>query len=545
MDNKEPAGKAKAQPVTTPPPDAKASAGALPSTKRHPPATPLRPSPTVVKASADRGRRAGSRFHWWHGIIVVAAVVAITAIGLGWKLLKVSGTVFDNGADTSVFGQLGKLILPGDRELKQDAKHRTNILLVGYGGVGHEGPYLADTIILASLDNTTKEVGMLSIPRDFLVDLPGYGYRKINNALAFGMTEENPKGGDVLITKAVEEVTGQTVHYFARVDFNGFKQAVDAVNGVDITVDTAFKDFEYPTYNYGYQTIAFEIGKQRMDGERALQFTRSRHGTNGEGSDFARSVRQQKLLFALQEKARSVGTLTNPGKISGLIDTLGAHVSTTFELWEVMRFANLAKEFSPDRVATRVLETTADSVVRAGTGIEGAYIIQPRLGLGNYAEIQELTNNIFQYNAVATEAAPIQVVNATTETGLADTVGHALRGYSYDVRSVTSPNKVSYDTSIIVDLSNGQAPQTVASLQQRFGGSITTSLPADLLLAPGRTIVNQPGRAGSSSAGNANGNTNSPIVEPKVLLILGRSAITIANSMYPNVIRNLPPARST
>lgn len=497
--------------MTPTPPDADAKAGALPSAKRR------------------------YHFHWWHSLVVVVAIVACTAIGLGWKLLRVSGSVFNNGSDTSTFGQLGKLILPGDRDLKQDAKHRTNILLVGYGGPGHEGPYLADTIILASIDNTTKDVGMLSIPRDFLVDLPGYGYRKINNALAFGMTEANPKGGDALITKVVEDVTGQTVHYFARVDFNGFKQAVDAVGGVDITVDTAFKDFEYPTYTFGYQTISFETGKQHMDGERALQFTRSRHGTNGEGSDFARSKRQQKLLFAIQEKALSVGTLTNPGKISGLIDTLGAHVSTTFELWEVMRFANFAKELSPDRIATRVLETTPDSVVRAGTGTEGAYVIQPRLGLGNYAEIQELTNNIFQYNAVATEAAPIQVVNATTETGLADTVGHALRGYSYDVQSVTSPKATTYDTSIIVDLSNGQAPQTVASLQQRFGGTITTSLPPDLTLASGRAIVNR----------NTNGNTNSAAVEPKVLLILGRSAITIANSMYPNVIRNFLPARST
>ncbi len=510
MAHKDPAGTAKVQPAKANPPDAKANAGALPSP------------------------RSGYHFHWWHGIVVVAAVVAVTAIGLGWKLLRVSGTVF-SGDDTSTLGQLGKLILPGDRELKQDAKHRTNILLVGYGGPGHEGPYLADTIILASIDNTTKDIGMLSIPRDFLVDLPGYGYRKINNALAFGMTEEDPKGGDALITKVVENVTGQAVHYFARVDFNGFKQAVDAVGGVDITVETAFKDYEYPNSNFGYQTISFEAGKQHMDGEQALQFTRSRHGTNGEGSDFARSKRQQKILFALQEKALSVGTLTNPGKISGLIDTLGAHVSATFELWEVMRFANLAKELSIDRVATRVLETTADSVVRAGTGTEGAYIIQPRLGLGNYAEIQELANNIFQYNAVASEATPIQVINATAQTGLADTVGHTLRGYSYDVRSVTSPKNVQYDTSIIVDLSNGQAPQTVASLQQRFGGSITTSLPAGLTLEPGRTIGNQ----------NTNKNPSGSFADPKVLLILGRSAITVANSMYPNVIHNLPPARST
>ncbi len=477
-------------------------------------------------------------FHWWHLAVATAGVVAVVAIGLGWKLLRVSADVFGGTNNASPLEQLGKLIVPGDRELKHDDKNRTNILLVGHGGPGHEGPYLADTIILASIDNTTQDVAMLSIPRDFLVDIPGYGYRKINNALAFGNTTAEPTGGDALMTKIVESVTGQTVHYFTRVDFNGFKQAVDAVGGIDVTVDVPFVDYEYPTYNYGYQTIRFETGTQHFDGERALQFSRSRHGTNGEGSDFARSKRQQKLLLALREKTLSLGTLTNPGKISGLLDSLGSHVNTTFELWEVARLASIAKDLSPERLVTRVLETSTDNLVRQGTGLDGAYVIQPRLGLGNYAEIHELAANIFQNNAVLREAAPVQVVNATGEAGLASSVSTFLRGFAYNVRSYAqAPKTTRYDNTVIVDLSNGTATQTVAALQQKYGGTVTTILPTDVPLTAGTTVTN--GNA------NHNQNTNTEIAAPKVLLVLGKTAISIASNSYPSASRNLPPASST
>ncbi|MEK7570325.1 MAG: LCP family protein [Patescibacteria group bacterium] len=487
-------------------------------------------SPTPETAKVPEPLHPKKRFHWWHAVVGVFAVIAIVAIGLGWKILTVGSSVFSGTNGTSTLGQLGKLIVPGDRELKNDGNGRTNILLVGHGGPGHEGPYLADTIILASIDQRTSDVAMLSIPRDFLVELPNYGYRKINNALAFGRTDEKPEGGDALITQAVQDVTGQTVHYFTRVDFNGFKEAVDTLGKLNVNVETPFVDAEYPTYNFGYQTIRFESGEQKMDGERALQFSRSRHGNNGQGSDFARSARQQKLLFAFREKALSVGTLTNPAKISGLLDDLGSHVHTTFELWEVARLAHIAKELTPEKVVSRVLETTPDNLVRQGTGTDGAYVIQPRLGLGNYAEIHELEKNIFQLNAVAKEKVAIQVQNATGETGLADMVGKTLRGFAYDIVSIGTPKGVRYEQSVVVDLSNGQAPQTVASLQSKYGATITTTVPADITLATSKPLANL--------------NTNTP-TNPQIILILGTSAVTIVNSATLPAARNLPASSST
>ena len=497
MAHKDPAEIAKAQPQDPTPPDAKAKAGALPSKK--PP----------------------YKFHWWHGIIVVASVIAVVIIGMGVKLVQVSGKVFGGNTNSSALDQLGRLIIPGDRQLKQDDNHRTNILLAGYGGPGHDGAYLADTIIFVSINNDTNDIATLSLPRDLLVNLPGSGYRKINNALAFGMTEANPHGGDAMLTNAVQEVTGQTIHYFAKIDFNGFKAAVDAVGGVEITVDNAFTDYEYPDNNYGYQTIKFEVGRQQMNGEKALEFVRSRHGTNGEGSDFARSKRQQKLLFALREKALSLGTLTNPSKVSGLLDSLGNHVFTTFELWEVARLGAIMKELTPDKLVTRVLETTSDNLVVVGTGADNAYVIQPRIGLGNWTEVHDLSANLFQLNIVEREAAIIQVINSTTKTGFAESVGHTLRGFGFDVQTVASPKGVTEELTTVVDLTGGKAPQTIASLQQRYKASVTTSLPSNLTLTPGKTIVNY----------NSNGNKNVNVaLPPNVILILGNDAITTATN---------------
>jgi polyisoprenyl-teichoic acid--peptidoglycan teichoic acid transferase len=495
--------------------------------------TPAHPNPThspePVVSSASSKKHHRYHFHWWHAAVACLLIIALGAIGVGWKFLQAGTNVFHGNSNSSRLSQLGKLIVPGDRELKNDGKGRTNILLVGHGGDGHDGPWLADTIIFASINQASGEVAMLSIPRDFLVNLPNYGYRKINNALAFGRTDENPTGGDALITKAVEEVTDQTIQYYGRVDFAGFKKAVDDIGGIDVTVDTAFTDYEYPTYNYGYQTIKFETGIQHFDGERALQFSRSRHGNNGEGSDFARSKRQQKLLFAFREKALSLGTLTSPGKISGLLDTLGTHVSSTLELWEVARIAGVIKDLSPDKIVTRVLETTTDSLVRAGTGTDGAYIIQPRLGLGNYQEIQELAANIFQLNAVEQEAAPVQIQNATNQTGLAETVGHTLRGFTYDIASTATVKNQSFEQSLILDLSNGKAPQTVAALQQKYGATVTTSLPPNLTLDTGKPL-------------SGNYNVNSKNTTPQVILILGKSAISIVNSTLPPSARKLLPS---
>ncbi|RJO59067.1 LytR family transcriptional regulator [Candidatus Parcubacteria bacterium] len=490
-------------------------------------------SPRILLSKATEKPKNKLRIHWWRLGFIAFGIFAIAIILVGWRVLTVGTQVFHGNNNASALSQLGRLIVPGDRELKNDGNKRTNFLFVGHGGEGHDGPYLADTIIFASLDQNQNSVAMLSIPRDFLVDLPGYGYRKINNALAFGLTEANPSGGDELMLKVVESITGQKIHYYMRIDFNGFRKAVDDLGGIEVNVENSFTDYQYPTYNYGYQTIKFEAGEQHFNGEKALQFARSRHGTNGENSDFARSIRQQKLLFAFREKALTLGTLTNPGKINALLKTLGDHVSSNLELWEVLRLAEVAKNLSTHSVITRVLETGPTGLVKAATGLDGAYVLQPRIGLGNYQEIQELTKDIFILNQVAKEAAPIQIQNATSEKGLAETAATTLNGFAYEVTSVTNLKTTRYDQSFVVDLSNGHAVQTVAQLKKRYNAEVVTELPADITLQLNQNLN-----------GNLNQNRNLSLNPPKIILVLGRASVTTVNNQAKPHLQKASPTSS-
>ena len=186
----------------------------------------------------------------------------------------------------------------GWENLKGELDDRINFLLLGQGGVGHEGPYLTDTIIFASLKPSTKELAMFSIPRDFYVKIPKNGWARINSANSIGETTDYDGGGSAYTAKIIEDVFDQPVHYWLRVDFDAFQKIIDDLGGVNVCVDHSFTDEYYPDENFGYEPVEFEEGCQKMNGDTALKFSRSRHGTNGEGSDFARSARQQKIILA-------------------------------------------------------------------------------------------------------------------------------------------------------------------------------------------------------------------------------------------------------
>ncbi|MFH0927967.1 MAG: LCP family protein, partial [bacterium] len=233
---------------------------------------------------------------------VFAASIAFLALGASLASFAIAAknpketSILDN---IPVISQIRGFFGSKANGPKSDNTGRTNILLLGVGGYGHEGPQLSDTILLVSLDREDKKVGIISIPRDLSVEIPGYGERKINSANAYG--EEKGQGeGPKLAAQVAESVFGMPVHYYVRVDFNAFQSIIDQIGGVDINVDRAFTDSQYPTNDYGVETISFNAGWQHMDGQTALKYSRSRHGTGGEGSDFARSARQQKILNAVK-----------------------------------------------------------------------------------------------------------------------------------------------------------------------------------------------------------------------------------------------------
>jgi len=156
--------------------------------------------------------------------------------------------------------------------------------------------------------------------------------------------QKNPTNGGSL-TKEVSftKTFDIPIHYYIRIDFSGFEKIIDEVGGIKVHVDNSFTDYQFPTDDHKYQVISFEEGLQTMDGSTALNFARSRHGNNGEGSDFARAQRQQKVIQALKDRLLSYNTMLSPLKINGLLKDVSENLRTDLELWELIELAKIAK----------------------------------------------------------------------------------------------------------------------------------------------------------------------------------------------------------
>lgn len=234
---------------------------------------------------------------------------------------------------------------------------RTNVLLLGSdkrteGKIESE---LTDTILVASIGRVDKDVVLISLPRDLWVQSPKEYYEKINAIYAYGGAEE--------IKEVVQDVLGIPIHYHAVITFDLFSETVDILGGIEVTVDKDFTDNYYPIEgkenapeSERYETVEFKAGKQTMDGNTALKFARSRKGNNDEGTDFARSKRQQKVIMAIKDKALSVQTLINPVKLKDLYDSYSKNVDTDIDFGVVQNFYLLSQQIEFDRVVAVVLD---------------------------------------------------------------------------------------------------------------------------------------------------------------------------------------------
>lgn len=318
-----------------------------------------------------------------------------------------------------------KFYFKKDIELKTEKKTgNINVLILGKGGGAHEGPDLTDTIIVATINPSKNEAILISIPRDLWIpDLQA----KINTAYSYG--QERDGQGKLLSKTAVSQVTGKQIDYVLVIDFSGFVNLIDHLGGIDINVRKTLDDYKYPVegkeddpcgrtpeeiidlsaqiatdsaragdaFPCRYKHIRFEAGIQHMNGEQALEFVRSRHGINGEGSDFARSQRQQDVINAIKNKALSLGIILNPIKVLGIFNILKDNIDTNAELNEVDDFINLANKMKEAKITSAVIDFGDEKNGRIGLLIHPPiseqqklqWVLIPRLGDGNFSEIQE------------------------------------------------------------------------------------------------------------------------------------------------------------
>lgn len=361
-----------------------------------------------------------------------------------------------------------------DGMLKGESVDRINFLLLGQGGIGHDGPFLTDTNIVVSLKPSNGQVALLSLPRDMLVFIPDYGEDRINLANSIGETSDYPGGGAALAARVVEDTLGIPINYYVRIDFSGFEQFVDELGGVEIDVDKAFTDEEYPDGDHEYMTVHFDAGPQKMTGEQALQYVRSRHSPQ-EFGDFSRARRQQKLIVALKDRVLTPANLLNPGKLIRTFKNLSEHIATNAQLWEMRELLNLAKNADFENISFQVLDDSPAGPLYSTTTARGAYVLAPKIA--DYSEIRFIAKNLFTLNDIKREQTELVIQNGTPEEGLAQSTAAILEAFEFDVVGISNAESQNYQSTVLYDLSGGQKSSSLMFLEATLQITAQTTLP--------------------------------------------------------------------
>ncbi|MGQ9556732.1 MAG: LCP family glycopolymer transferase [Desulfurispora sp.] len=228
-----------------------------------------------------------------------------------------------------------RLAPPGRDEFKGNM----HVLMLGMDARKGETTARADTILLASIDSTKKQISVLSIPRDTRVDIPGHGPDKINVTTALG--------GPELLMRVVSDLLGLPVDYYIATNYEGFKEIVDAVGGVDYNVEKRL--YHYDPQDGGIYTIDLKPGPQHLDGNKALQYVRYRSYALG---DIDRTLHQQKFLLALADQVMRPATLL---KLPELVPTFSRAVETNMSLQRMTALARAAKNMQDYQIVTQTL----------------------------------------------------------------------------------------------------------------------------------------------------------------------------------------------
>ncbi|MBP7898395.1 LCP family protein [Candidatus Gracilibacteria bacterium] len=338
--------------------------------------------------------------------IILSAIVAFVMIFTAYKVIKGISL-------RSVVFSLGK-------DLQEDNYGHTNILLLGTGGGEHEGADLTDTIIVASINQKTNQVTLLSVPRDFYITDKKVGSTRINNLYHIGKNElGSAELGINMLEEHIKDVTGIQVQYYLKLDFQGFKEIVDALGGVDVNIPEALYDPMYPKgENIGYEILSISAGQQHLDGETALKYARSRHST----SDFDRSTRQQIILYALKETAEQKGVLGDTGKLQDIYDSLQKYIDTDLALREILTLGKIGSQIKRENIVTyRIHDDPAQCGGLLYTPARDLYngasvLVAARTDNG---DIHNLTDIALNHPEIKQSGLKLQILNGTKGIGLA------------------------------------------------------------------------------------------------------------------------------
>jgi LCP family protein required for cell wall assembly len=276
---------------------------------------------------------------------------------------------------------------------------------------GRAGPPRSDTMLLLTIDPVSSTAGMLSIPRDLWVSIPGIeGYHKINTAHRFGEYYNMPGGGPGLAMRTVESLFEVPINFYAIIDFYAFEDFIDELGGVEVDIPNEIRVDPIGPEN----TVVLDPGLQLLDGPTALAYARNRYTAGG---DFDRARRQQQVILAVRERIFSLQRLPKLVlKAPRLYRQLSEGIRTNMTLEQAVKLAWLAREIQPEDIKRAVI---GNGEVIYDKAEDGQAIFRP-VPERIHALRDEIFTGLTSEELIAAENARITLVNESGDASLGE-----------------------------------------------------------------------------------------------------------------------------
>ena len=416
------------------------------------------------------------------GLRIVLIVILVLLLGGGAVLLIWGDAIISRltNGNSGIWDTIAAVVSE-EVPFETDENGRTNVLVFGTEGYDmngtvaggqHDGAQLTDSIMVVSFDQETKDVAMVSLPRDLKVGACMVG--KINEVFSCNNADgTNEEAGALALAETVEEVLGLQIQYWAHVNWASLIEIVDTLGGITVT-------FDEDIYDPGYTGVSATAGVPiTLNGEQALAFARARHGT--QGGDFTRGNTQQKIVMAIVQKVIDNGVGVT--EAFSLLNILGDNLRTNFSAENIKSGVKLASGFEVGAMRQIKLVDYENQVYYLTTPtINGISYVTPTAGDGNYSEIQELVAQQTSSDPVVREGAVLAVYNGTEGYGVAGAEREALEAAGFTVETVGDTAAGNCTERYCVYVLNDEKAGTRAALEERYGVTARpgAELPADI-----------------------------------------------------------------
>ena len=327
-----------------------------------------------------------------------------------------------------------------------------------------EGPPRTDTMILLTIDPVSMTAGMLSIPRDLWVSIPGFDYGKINTAYQLGEAYKLPGGGPGLAIDTVEKLIGVPIQYYAQIDFSVFVEFIQEIHGIKIDVPY---EIYVDIYDDALGKKRIEPGVQVLPGEYALAYARAR---NTEGADFDRAMRQQQVIMGIRDRLLLPGVITDLiSRAPELYNKFSSGINTNLSLDEVIQLAWLAQKIETKDIYQGII---GEEQVNFGKSPDGLDVLKPLpdqirllrdkifLPAGAISPIAD--SNSDPVDLMKQENATVSVLNGTFTPGLAGRTSEYLQSLGVNVIKTNDASDKPYPWTMVYDHTGN--PYTVSYL---------------------------------------------------------------------------------